>query len=692
MSPRRTGAPEAPPVDPRRARLPWFDAIWERLPAPARRAFVALVSEEQRRQEVAAADRELFVAQGLLAPGRRGRLDAAPGAEHFVDRIARLHEAPALYQGSDEDLQETALSVVVPSGFIVLAARGLVPGPDPVEGLRYHPERAVRRPEWLRRLVPLLERQPGVRAALSLLARAGAPVPLAAFCEEVGAEAYPALDLLVAHLVAFEGLEPESRRLMVGLFPGRVAAEEEEEEEEPAPPPKRKGKAKPAPAVVPTVPRPADLDATGAPLVLHDLEALLHVLAETRVRTSQRGELYVDDAAQVHAALAARPSRGAPVELRTGLAFELAAELGLVHEVDPGGPRGPRLLRPAPDAGDFLARPLADRWRAALELLLVEERHDWLGGVLDALAARLGGWPVTRERTARAAAPLLALEPGRFVDLRALLAAHAGEQNPLFRLFVERQQERGVDLADWRPLLQTQLRYTIDEPDLRDPMTALDRAYARGLVGLLVRLTLVGGVEIGGLGGPSPVLALTPVGRHYLGLEPRFPRVDLADDPPGKVVVQPNLEVLVIGRAPAARLRLAALAAPRGGESGPAQTFVLAKDRVVDLVASGLRPDDVLRALVEAAQGAEVPLNVARTLQDWAKAVRRARVAYVPVLLADDEETALTIRSHAGKDVLLQGHALAVNPAKLSAFKRALRAKGVVLDEDEPPAPRRRRR
>ncbi|MBX3470465.1 MAG: hypothetical protein KF878_26665 [Planctomycetes bacterium] len=693
MSPRRTPTPAPEDLaDPARARLPWFDAIWERLPTSARLVFLWAVSEDANPVDDPAGE-ALLIVHGLLVR-RRGRgLEVGPDALGFADRIGRLDEAPVLERGTDDDLAVTAACVVRGSSLFELALRGL-PGASASsgEGLAA----LARRPEWLERLRPLLGRLPGVTRALDVLARAGGLMPLPRFCEEVGAAAYPALDVLVTHLAVFEGLD-EDLGLMVGLLPEHRRALASGEVAGRAPKPPRATRSKSAaeqpapPPALATVPRPTEIEATGAPLLLDDLEALLHALAETKVRTSQRGELYVDDEAQVHAALGARPSRVGPIELRAGLALELAAGLGLVREVDPGGARGPRLLRPASDAGEFLDRPLRDRWRTVVEHLLAEERHDWLGGVLDALAARMGGWPVTRERTALAAAPLLALEPGRWVELRALLASHAGEQNPLYQLFVARQKERGVDLADWRPLLTTQLRYTIDEPDLRDPLAALDRAYARAFVGLLARLALVGGVELGDLPSPRAALAITPVGRHYLGLERRFPAIDLADDPPGKVVVQPNLEVLVLGRAPAARLRLAALATPRPGESGPARTFVLSRDRVIDLVAAGQRPDEVLHALVEAARGAEVPLNVARTVQDWARAVRRARVAYVPVLLTDDEETALTIRSLAGKDVLLSGHAVPVNPAKLSAFKRALRAKGVVLDEDEPPASGRRR-
>ncbi|MCW8137630.1 MAG: hypothetical protein KIT58_01850 [Planctomycetota bacterium] len=373
-----------------------------------------------------------------------------------------------------------------------------------------------------------------------------------------------------------------------------------------------------------------------------------------------------------------------PIELRTGRGVR--GQLGLVREVDPGGPRGPRLLRPAADTGEFLDRPLRDRWRAVVEHLLAEERPDWLGGVLDALAARMGGWPVTRERTALAAGPILALEPGRWVELRALLEEPRARAEPLYQLFVTRQQRRGVDLPDWRPLTRrsSATRSTSPTCATRSPPTGPTPAPSSGCW----RAWPSSAAWSWATSSPARRWR-SPVGRHYLEPGSASPAIDLADDPPGKVVVQPNLEVLVLGRAPAPAP--AALATPRPGESGPARTYVLSKDRSDRPRGLGAAPR---RRPARAGRGRprrRGPLNVARTVQDWARAVRRARVAYVPVLLTDDEETALTIRSLAGKDVLLPGHAVPVNPAKLSAFKRALRAKGVVLDEDEPPASGRRR-
>lgn len=733
----RRSLPPTLEADPARARLPWWDAIWERLPTSTRRTLVDLAMGGDVSAE--GADVARLIEQGLFEEGADGRWGFPADAEAFVVRIRRLASAPVLFSTTAEGLERTIEAVSGRAGLLELGLRAVGPDADP--------RRVVGTPEWLRRMPPLLEQLPGVRRALGLLAANMGLVSLQAWCEELGAEAYPALDTLVAHLVVFEGLEPTTLRLMVGLLPALRGEHEDPDLDDegddmddeggdegeggegdelsvlrvlrglrdgaPAPsasaarsanaprsasaskPARRQPRRPPPPAVElpPPVPRPAELDVTGPPRLLTDLEALLLTLAEQRVRVSTRGELYVDDEAALDEALGG--CRVVPVGIRRALALSVARALGLVSVVGGGSARAPRLLRPSDAAAAFLEQPLARRWQEVVDLLRDQERSDWLGGELEHLAIKLGGWSVTPARMLELIRPITALEPGRFYELRALFQVFAREANPLLRLFVERQVERGVMVDDWTPLLRSQLYYVLDPEQLRDPLAALDRAFAHGLRRLLERLSVIGGVELGDVLGERATLALTDVGRYHLGLLERFPAVD---EPPSespsaaKVIVNPNLEVLVIGRAPRARLELARIAAPRGGESGPARTYVLSKERVIDAVGQGLGPDQVVKLLEGAARGAAVPENVTRTLRDWAGAVRRARVVYVPVLLADDEETALTIRSFAGKDTVLPGHAVPVNPAKFAAFKRTLRQKGVVLDDPGAPDDRRRSR
>jgi hypothetical protein len=409
------------------------------------------------------------------------------------------------------------------------------------------------------------------------------------------------------------------------------------------------------------------------------------------VRVSQRGEAYVEDeAALIEAALGSRPSPLLSPLARATFALRIAERTGLTQGVSSGGVT---LLRPAAAAAqDWLEWPLARRWRSIVGMLLDTNRQEWLGGGLDQSARSLGPWPPEPTAAALTLAPFVDLAAGTFYPLEPLLARWAGELNPLYRLLLARMKQRGIDGVTHPHLLVSQLRYVLDDPELaRDPLGALDRAYARGVRALLARLSLIGGVEVGDALGEAETVALTEVGRFYLGFEKRFPRLDETADAPARIIVQPNLEVLVIGRAPAAQLALSRIAIAKEGESGPARTFVLTRERVIEAIAHGAEPDSIAATLLEAAQGAEVPPNVVRTLNDWARAVRRARVVHVPVLVCDDEETALTIRSHAGKGVLVAEHGVPVDPTKLAAFKRTLLKKGIVVDEG-PRDDRRRRR
>lgn len=715
--PEPTSAPAPTTAESGRARLPWFDAIWDKLPVSARRAFVTVAQGEDE-EGITNDELAILLGQALVAVDDDGVAHVQPGAEGFADRIAKLADYPVLFGASPGDLEDLIASSPPAPALVTVALssvsrRGVAPGElaelDDVV-------RAIQSVDWLRHMPPMIERLPGVQRALGLLAANVGLLPISRLTEEVGANGYPALDVLLSHFVVFEGLEPKTLRLMVGLLPSLRGgdgvdvdpddsfADEEFEDEPPSPPPpppkaeKTKSKAKekkPAPEPVlpsppPALPRPTELSVAGTPLAVEDIEALLVGLAGRRVRISQRGEVYVEDeAALLEAALGSRPCPLLPLTPRGNFALRLAERTGLTGGVDVGGLR---LLRPANAAAqEWMEWPLARRWRSVVGMLLDGNRQDWLGGSLDQSARSLGPWPPEPNSAAITLAPFVDLAAGTFHSLDALLTRWEGELNPLYRLLLARMKQRGLGGQEHQHLLVSQLRYVLDDPDLaRDPLGSLDRLYTRGVRALFVRLTLIGGVELGAVG-EDLHFALTEVGRHYLGFEKRFPRLDETPETPARVVVQPNLEVLVIGRAPAASLALSTIATAKEGESGPARTFVLSRERVIEAIAHGAKPDSIAKTLEAAAQGSAIPPNVLRTVNDWARAVRRVKVVHVPVLVCDDEETALTVRSHAGKGVLVADHGVPVDPTKLAAFKRTLLKKGIVVDEDPNDDKRRRR-
>ena len=119
---RRRASPPPFVADPERARLPWWDAIWERLSLAEREAFVGAVGEQRRSPRGKARELLALVKHGLLT--RRGsELVASPDARAFALRIARLSEAPVLFEPTVDDLADTVWVAATPS---LLGARILV--------------------------------------------------------------------------------------------------------------------------------------------------------------------------------------------------------------------------------------------------------------------------------------------------------------------------------------------------------------------------------------------------------------------------------------------------------------------------------------------------------------------------------------------------------------------------------------
>lgn len=722
--------------------FPELDALWTRLSRPARETFLrAAVAHTVQRPRDAADVLELVEQGFALLCG--GAVSVHGRCVRFADRLKLLQQWPLLYSGKHEHFAPHVSLVLrlepdrYPH-FVHLAIANMTAGAGRSPGSAATLLDCARSVEWLRRMPPLLEHQAGVRAALGCLARNLGLVSLAELSREVGADTYPALDTLLSHFVAFEGLDPTTHELMVGLLPSLrapVAGTDPDCEAGAVPvpasvPPSGSASASassayrtarvaaqaisttPAtPAPPDPVPPPATLDVTGAPLVLEDMETWLVYLASERVRVTVTGAFYAEDDAPARASVAAAGEhRVATAEARYGLVRLLCRELGLEQlESVKRGSGSTSLLRPGAAASEFLALSVEQRMRRVIDLLIDERRRPWfagqhgawLGGTLDNLAARLGPSPPTREHAARVLAPFATLQADAFHDLKALLDAWRGRSGPVFGLFLERLRREGRGAGDAPDLLGRQLRYALDAADCqgREPLEALDRAYARGVRDLLVRLSLLGGVQMADVLGERATIRLTEVGRYYLGLTKTFPaRLEIAGDGTGaaaggvpRVVVQPNLEVLVIGRAAAVELALARFAARQPG-AGPARTYTLSRERVIVAVANGLAPDGIEQVFSEAVGGVDVPPNVSRTLLDWARAVRRARLVHVPVLVCDDEETALTIRSLATQGTVIPGDVVPVEPSKLAAFKKALQKKGIVLDEDDEPHRGRERR
>lgn len=691
-----------------RAGFEWFDALWERLTPTLRGAYLWAVTPPEERTAPTPATDELaaLVAHGLLT-GSDATATVSSKAAAFAARLGSIRALGILDEPDPELLLGTWIEVMhgpeKTRALLDLLKVRVKRGADPYDVLVSE----VLEQGWLDALAGV-HVDPAARRLLALL-RAGSGVMLQADARRViGSGTDGAIEALVRGLCAFEGLERGTHRLTIGLLsplrrepaPPRVDLPDELDDRDAvdlpptisggSEPVRRPAKGKraataPAPAPVATpAPAPVASPIQARPPALEDLETLLIFCAGERLRLAQDGWPYVDDAAKLEAQFPPAHDKAPAAVTRSRRAIAAARSLNLAEPRREQG--GLHALRPTRAALEWLALPPSKRWGILLEA--VGDEHAWLGGKLEALAHSMSYWALGDEGNTLLIAPLAAVPPGRR-PLDELLAPWGGASNPLFEIY-RRRFRQGAPLEEVVQGLRNHLRWSA--PDLvaerSDALAALDLAYRRGVLHLLRHLEHLGGAVVGGPDDAASV-ELLPAGRAYLGLQ-GWPEDALPDDPPARVIVQPNLELLVIAsaasgpatlRAPAVLCSLARFAALRPG-AGPARTLVLERDRVVDAVARGI-PGPELEAALEAAAPGAVPSNVLRTVRDWAASVRRVRLVHVPVLLCDDEETALMVRSLAGKETVLEGHPVPVERRKLAAFRKALQKRGLVVDDAE---------
>ena len=110
----------------------------------------------------------------------------------------------------------------------------------------------------------------------------------------------------------------------------------------------------------------------------------------------------------------------------------------------------------------------------------------------------------------------------------------------------------------------------------------------------------------------------------YFGRKIDLGRLGPACGPAGRVVVQPDFSVIVIGLNPASVAELdprSANARPRGGGQG-ATVLKITRESVVKAVSLGLKPAEIVARLTRHASN-ELPANVLREVKEWSNWVRQ---------------------------------------------------------------------
>ena len=162
-----------------------------------------------------------------------------------------------------------------------------------------------------------------------------------------------------------------------------------------------------------------------------------------------------------------------------------------------------------------------------------------------------------------------------------------------------------------------------------------------------------GMVELGYDGDALKGFRLTPAGRAILDIDSAEPTSQPQEDEVGKLVVQPNFQLLALGPVSLALLAQLDLFADRERADLGAFEYRLSRESVYRAQQTGMDVADVLRFL-EQNGDTDLPQNVRRSLEEWA--VSHERIVFrtgVSLLQAADANllAALADDPHTGKQL-----------------------------------------
>ena len=702
------------------ARMP----AWDRLPAQARRFLVRLDTNpfasvaHQRDHE------QMLLTEGLIkAPARDGFVELT-GAGRALARtmetilqhdILKDHR-PGVFQTyitdhfSMKDLERFLSSPAHP----YTAAAELLPRVFSETWLEQYVAAETAAPETRgKRAAPPVQTRSGPRrpvhrasAAARALTRAvmghPTPVPIRDLPGMLADIPLPTLGAAmrdcIASLVLFPAVRREDATPMIGLWPSLHRRLHRPRLSAPAP--------------------VAPIRTFEGAFLLDDLTALLSVAAAAplRIRVSDQG-LFAKHQRELEAITQPLPDWIAPhlrysIEARMHAAKQWAMNAGLMHQVTDAG--GYPTLVPTRAGKAWLAQSPKGRLKALIDQLrgsqidpdpAVARRPD--GGPADGRDAGHADpaeemWETFGEESellddgdARAAGNGVELLPfalqlpamGDAQDIlrRAVLAACASLEREAVvpaDSFVEwKQQESNPFLA--RGAEPTLLRVHGGWSSREATPDEAEETWGQCLMQFLCqRLYPLGCVRVAQAeGSKSMCFGLTGPGRYLLGLTGDF-EFGTGVDTEGKLVVQPNFEVVFLAPAPAAEALLTRFAQRK--RSGLGALFAITKKSIQNAAASGMTAAQVLDTLRELSSK-PLPENVAREITGWCAQVRRIEVRPALLLRCPDAETAARVLALAGHGAALVSETVIELPAfaREAELLRKLRGTGIFADRAE---------
>jgi hypothetical protein len=165
---------------------------------------------------------------------------------------------------------------------------------------------------------------------------------------------------------------------------------------------------------------------------------------------------------------------------------------------------------------------------------------------------------------------------------------------------------------------------------------------------------------------------LNAVGRYFLQLTQEFPEIE--EPALGKVVLQPNFEIVFLGPNASAEAALEPLCERLGHGTGT--IFRLSKPQVQNWVDSGKSLESILQSLEEIT-AKPVPENIRKEMATWSQSIRNFTVEILTVLRCSDAQAAIRLRAELGSTASLLTPTLVQIDTPLSgAQRRKLAAKG----------------
>jgi hypothetical protein len=156
---------------------------------------------------------------------------------------------------------------------------------------------------------------------------------------------------------------------------------------------------------------------------------------------------------------------------------------------------------------------------------------------------------------------------------------------------------------------------------------------------LFKRLIPIGGAELGRGHGKSTVFRLNEIGRYYIGATREFPTSGGAAN--GRVIVQPNFEIMILGSHLLAEADLAGICERTGAKSGA--VFRVTRQSIQQALHQGATTDTIL-ATLRRLSDRELPANVVTEIGGWSNSRKTFITRAATLLVCPDATVAARIR------------------------------------------------